>query len=249
MSPFERFDIQHLSPSSCNLFVSSPAMFVLEKVLKRRQPVGCAAHRGTAVEAGVAHGLMTGVDVAECQQVTARKFQQLTAMSGDPRREKESDGLKGMVSWALSELMPYGPPSSLQGKIEYSVDGLSVPFVGFYDFEWASHGILVDLKTTHALPSKISTNHARQVALYAAARGDNIDARLTYCTPKKVATYQLENARDHVRALERIGLTIQRFLSITNDPQELAALVVPDVDHYFFADPMARQAAFETWAL
>jgi hypothetical protein len=249
MNSFARYGIEHLSPSACNLFVSSPAMFVLEKVLKRRQPVGCAAHRGTAVEAGVIHGLMNGVTEKECAEVAARKFQQLTALSGDPRKEKEQTGLAGMVTMALGELAPYGAPTSTQGKISHSVDGLSVPLIGFYDMEWADKGVLVDLKTTHALPSQISTNHARQVALYGAARGGNHDIRITYATPKKVATYRVDNPREHVLALERIALTIQRFLSITNDPQELVGIVAPDVDHYFFADPLARQAAFETWSL
>ena len=124
-----------------------------------------------------------------------------------------------------------------------------VPMIGFYDFEWANHGILTDLKTTHALPSKISTSHARQVALYVAARGSNLDARLTYVTSKKSATYHLENVAQHVLALEKIALTIQRFLSISDDPAELAAIVVPEVDSFYFADPMARKAAFDVWGL
>ena len=121
--------------------------------------------------------------------------------------------------------------------------------IGFYDFEWEHHGVLVDLKTTHALPSKISTNHARQVALYVAARGDNLDARITYVTSKKSATYQLENKREHVEALGRIALTIQRFLSITDDPYELASLIVPDVDSFYFGDATSRQQAFDIWGL
>ena len=154
-----------------------------------------------------------------------------------------------MVEQGLSELWPYGKPSSTQGKIEYHVEGLAVPLIGFFDLEWENHGVLVDLKTTHALPSKISTNHARQVALYVAARGDNLDARITYVTSKKVATYQLENKREHVKALERVALTIQRFLSQSDDPKELAQLVVPDVDSFYFNDPATRQAAFEIWGM
>jgi len=146
-------------------------------------------------------------------------------------------------------LSAYGKPTSTQGAIKYEVEGLAVPLIGFYDMEWENHGILIDLKTTHALPSKISTNHARQVALYCAARGDNLDARITYVTSKKSATYQLENKREHVKALETIALTIQRFLSISDDPKYLASLVVPDVDSFYFSDPLARQNAFNVWGL
>jgi hypothetical protein len=185
----------------------------------------------------------------ECQAVARKEFDHLAALSADPRRDKESASIADMVAQGLEELRPYGKPSSTQGKIEYQVEGLAVPLIGFYDFEWQDHGILVDLKTTHALPSKISTNHARQVALYVAARGDNLNARITYVTPKKSATYALENAREHVKSLERVALTIQNFLSKSDDPKELASLVVPDVDSFYFNDPAVRQKAFEIWGL
>jgi hypothetical protein len=249
MSSFAKYGIEHLSPSSCNLFIGSPAMFVLQKCLKKNQPVGAAAHRGSAVEKGVALGIETGADTSACIQTAINEFSRLTAMSGDPRKEKEGASIADFVTTALKELRPYGKPSSSQGRIEYKVEGLDVPLIGFYDFEWEDHGILLDLKTTHALPSKISTNHARQVALYVAARGDNLDARISYITPKKSASYHLENKRDHIKSLEKIALTIQKFLSISDDPLELASLVAPDVDSFYFADPLARKAAFDIWGL
>jgi hypothetical protein len=248
-NPFTAHSIEHLSPSTCNLFTASPAMFVMEKCLKRKGQVGCAAYRGTSVEKGIEHGLMTGASVDECIKVAEDQFWRLSALSGDPAREKESAAVPEMVKIGLKELMPYGKPTSAQGKIEHWFEGISVPFIGFYDFEWANHNILIDLKTTHALPSKISTNHARQVALYTAARGNANDPRLTYVTTKKCATYRLENVSEHVKALERIGLAIQRFLSVSEDPMELASMVVPEVDSFYFKDAMVRQAAFEIWGL
>jgi hypothetical protein len=217
--------------------------------MKKRSQVGAAAYRGTAVEAGVVEGLLNGTSDEECAALAKAEFDKLTALSGDSRREKEAGAIGDMVKMGLAELRPYGKPTSTQGKIEYRIEGLMVPMIGFYDLEWANHGILTDIKTTHALPSKISTSHARQVALYCAARGTGLDARLTYVTSKKSATYHLENVDQHVQALGRIALTIQRFLSISDDPAELAAIVVPEVDSFYFADPMARKAAFDVWGL
>jgi hypothetical protein len=246
---FERYEIDHLSPSACNLFVASPAMYVMERVLKRKAPVGAAAHRGNAVEAGIAKGLFEDASLDECVSEARKTFAGLASLSGDPRKEKEIAAIPAMVKVGLQELKPYGKPSSAQGKIEWKVEGLHVPMIGFYDFEWADHGILVDLKTTHKLPSKISTNHARQVALYNAARGNNLDTRVCYTTPSKTAVYRLENSDEHVRALEKIARTIQNFLSISNDPLELASIVVPDVDSFYFADPLARKHAFEVFGI
>lgn len=252
MTPFEAHGIEHLSPSSCNTFIGSPAMFVLQKVLKRSTSVGAAAHRGTSAETGVAHGLFNpAAPVSDCVDAAMDQFSRLTALSGDARADKERDALPGFVAQALTELRPYGIPTSAQGKISHTFDGLDVPMIGFYDFEWAQHGkgILVDLKTSHALPSKISINHARQVALYKAARGGELSARITYTTSKKVATYELENSEDHLAALGKIGMAIQNFLAVSEDPNELAKLVIPDVDSFYFNDPITRAAAFEIWGI
>jgi len=248
MNPFEAHGIEHLSPSSCNTFIASPAMFVLQKCLKRSMPVGAAAFRGTAVEHGVSLGL-NGTSEADAIKAAQDNFSALSALSSDPRRDKEADSIADMVKVALAELRGYGPPTSSQGHVSYDVEGLAVPLIGYYDFEWENHGVLTDLKTSHALPSAIKINHARQVALYRAARGDNLSARVTYVTSKKSATYALENPREHIATLGKIALAVQKFLSVSSDPMELASMVVPDVDSFYFNDPASRQAAFDIWGI
>lgn len=222
-------------------------MFVIEKVLKRRQQVGAAAHRGGAAEDGVMHGLLHDAPDSDCIMVANASFNKKAALCGDPRRDREAEAIPEMVKIGLAELRAYGRPTSVQGRVDHKVDGLAVPIMGYYDAEWADHGILIDLKTTHRIPSEISTSHARQVALYKACRGDNVDARLTYVSTKKAVTYRLENAREHLLAIERIAMTIQKFLSLSADPAELVAITTPDVDSFYFSDPAARRAAFEIY--
>jgi hypothetical protein len=249
-NPFQTHKIEHLSPSTCNLFTSSPATFVMKKCLKMSSAVGPAAYRGTAVEDGVAHGLFDlSAPLAECTKIALDKFNALASFISGEKVDKERKAIPDMVEMGLRELRSYGTPSSAQGAITLNFDGLLVPMIGFYDFEWEQHGMLTDLKTSHALPSKISHPHARQVALYRAARGDNLSARVTYITPKKHATYALENAREHVEALGKIGMTIQRFLSLSDDPKELASFVAPDTESFYFNDPVSRQQAFEIWGI
>jgi hypothetical protein len=241
--------IERHSPSSLNLFAASPSMYVLERVLGHRQPVGAPAHRGTAVEAGVAHGL---ADLerswVECTRIALEKYDTITALSGDPRRESYRDDIGGMVKSALEELSPYGHPTSTQGFVEWRPEGLLYPIVGYYDFRWDDHGIILDLKTSSKLVSEIKPAHARQVALYASA-SDNIDARLTYVTPKKRATYRLENAREHLRALHKIALVVERFLALSDDPEFFVSITAPDIESYYWTPPRARQKAYELWQI
>jgi hypothetical protein len=245
---FAAHKINHLSASSLNLFAAAPAVWVLEKVLGKRSPVGAAAHRGTAVEDGITLGL-NGAPLAECVAVALAKFDKLAALTGGPKKDKERAGIPAMVKNGLEELLAYGPMSSCQGKIEYRFDGLAVPMIGYYDYYWEDHGILIDLKTSFTVPSAIKTPHARQVALYGAALSDNLDLRLTYVSNKKAATYQLENARQHLDAMRNIALTVQRFLALSPDPQVLAGLVVPDVDSFYLSDPSARAEVFRQWGV
>ena len=249
MNCFESHNIKHLSPSTCNTFVASPALFVLQKCMKIDNAVGPAAHRGTAVEDGVAHGLFNPkADIQEAIEVAYKKFDTLTALKPHPAREKERYGIPGMVRNALLELRPYGVPSGAQGKVSVDVEGLHVPNIGYWDFEWEQHGIGIDLKTTHQLASKISINHARQVSLYRKDRGWK-STRVCYTTPKKVAAYEAENLDFHFESLTKICFAIQNLLTISDDPKVLASLFVPDVDTFYFNDSDMRQAAFEVFGI
>lgn len=243
-------NLPHYSPSSLNLFCASPSMFVLERILKQRQPVGVPAHRGTAVEAGVSHGLMNpAVAVEDCVAVAEATYDKITALSGDPRRAPYRADISDMVGLALRELRPYGVPTRTQGLVEWRPEGLQAPIIGYFDFAWDDHGIVVDLKTTERMPSAIKVPHARQVALYAAAISDNIDPRLTYCTPKKLATYRLENVREHRNALHRIALAVERFLALSDSPEFFLSITAPDIESFYWSGPPSRQLAFDHWGI
>jgi hypothetical protein len=238
--------IERHSPSSLNLFCASPSMFVLEKVLGRRQPVGSPAHRGTAVEEGITLGLLDPkASITSCIQAALTKYDAITALSADKRREEYRATIDGMVMAGLEELRPYGIPSHTQGFIEWRPDGLKLPIVGYFDFHWEQHNITVDLKTTEKLPSAVKVPHARQVALYVTT--NNADARVSYVTPKKRATYRIDNIDAHRQALHQIALRCEAFLALSDDPQFFTTITAPDFESFYWSGSPARQIGFETW--
>lgn len=224
-------------------------MWVLEKILGKRQPVGAPAHRGTAVEAGVTVGLMDPSlhPMSDCTIAALQKYDTISALSGDKRREEYRETIPDMVQSALAELRPYGVPSSTQGFVEWKPEGLRFPIVGYYDFHWQDHNITVDLKTTERLPSAVKIPHARQISLYVTT--NNADARATYVTPKKHATYRIENVDAHRKALHQIALRCEAFLALSDDPMFFVNVTAPDLESYYWGDPAARQMAFELWGL
>ena len=136
-----KFGYARHSPSALNLFAASPAMFVLERVLGKKQPVGAPAHRGSAVEDGVTMGLNNmRSSIPSCVNVALTKYDTLTALSSDPRNEKYREMIPPMVKTALEELRKYGAPSDTQGEVCWAPDDLKLPIVGFYDYAWDKKG-------------------------------------------------------------------------------------------------------------
>ena len=238
MSGFALHGIDHLSASSLNSAATQLPIWIMERLLNRKSPVGCAAHRGTAIEAGVQVGLLyPDKSIEDCQQIAIQRYDGLTAMSGDPRRQQERDAVSPTVEKSLAELRQYGIPDEVQHKIEKPLgDGLP-HLIGFVDFGWTQHGITLDLKTSLRLTSQISTAHGRQVAGY--IHQTNREGRVAYCTPKKVGVYPLDRPDERFDELRIIAQRLDRFLSISKDAAELAALVIPDADHFYYNEPTA----------
>lgn len=250
MSNFKKFGIEHLSPSSLNEWASAPAMFILRRIVKAEVGVvGAAAHRGTAVEQAIVAGLQDpSASLTALQDLALKNFDNLTVgLSGD-KVEKERAAIAGFVEQGLKALKPYGVPVSVQGQVYYDVEGLDVPLMGYYDILFPN-GILVDLKTTHSIPSSITNSHARQVALYTGVLGADIKPHLCYVSSKKSAMLALENAPEHLKSLSRIALSCQKFLSVSEDPQELASMLAPDPDSFYYSDDIARQSAYKVYGV
>ena len=236
------------SPSKLNKFAAAPAMFVLEELMGMKQVVGVPAHRGTAVEAGVAYALLHPehkTDNPAIKQAYST-YDGLTALSSDARREKYRANIPDMVLTALAELEGYGAPTATQGAVTWHPEELKYPIFGYYDFYWEEHGIIIDLKTTERMPGEIKIPHARQVAFYA---NGNYEGRLTYVTPKKVATYKLENVAQHRAALLSLAQKVEKFLTKGTEPEDFIEFTAPDLEHYYWNTPEAREMAFKFWGV
>jgi hypothetical protein len=253
---FDRHGLDHLSASSLNLWAAQPALWIMEKLLGRKAPAGITAARGRAVEHGVNIGLIDPAkSVGDCAAEAIREFNRLTALAGDSRREGERAKIAGYVSGALAELRQYGIPDAYQHRIEIRLDDVSVPIIGFIDWRFSDHGLIVDLKTAERFPAEISEPHGRQGAVYAAAHG-NFGMRFAYAKPapgktdrQQVRVYEMsgDELRRNLSALRLIALSLGQFLALSSDARELAGLIVPDYESFWWSDPGARAAGREVF--
>lgn len=255
---FERHGVGHLSASSLNLWAAEPALWIMERLLGRRSPAGIPAARGRAVEAGVNIGLHDpSLPIEACIAEAEAVFSRETIFVADPRRDDERKKLAGWVRGALAELRQYGrpDPDGYQAKIEIRLDDVPVPIIGYVDWRFSDHGLIVDLKTTERFPSAIGSSHGRQGAVYAKAHG-NYGMRFAYAKPAagksdprqvNVLEMSADEVREHLAALRMIALSLGRFLALSNDARELAGLIVPDFDAFWWNEPSVRAAGREVF--
>ncbi|CAA6603858.1 conserved hypothetical protein [Rhodospirillaceae bacterium LM-1] len=246
---FERHGIDHLSPSSLNLWAAEPALWVMERLLGRKSSLGANAARGRAAEHGIHLGLLDpSLPVADCAKAAESAFDREMALNPDERRESERRNISGYVEQGLKELRQYGIPTAYQEKVSISLDDVPVPVIGFIDWRFDQHGLVVDLKTAERLPSTISDSHGRQGAVYVGGHG-NFGMRFAYVKPspgksdgRAVAVYEMsgDDVRRHLDALRQIAIRLGRFLALSSDAAELAGLLVPNYDTFYWNNATTR---------
>ncbi len=248
-NPFARHGIDNLSPSSLNLWAAAPALWVMERMLGRRSPIGAPAARGRAVEHGVHGGLIQpSLPLNECVTAAERAFNREMALNPDERREAEARNIAGYVAHGLDELRQYGLPSAYQEKVSVMLEAVPVPVIGYIDWRFDQHGLIVDLKTAERLPAVVGNSHGRQAALYARSHG-NYGSRLAYVKPSQgkkdgraVVVYELsaDEVHRHLAGRTQIAVRLGRFLAISADAHELAGLLVPDYDRFYWNNAITR---------
>ena len=256
MNGFERHAIDHLSASSLNLWAAEPAIWAMERLLGLRSPASPSMARGKAVEEGIHDGLIDhDMSVEACVEKALSAFDREMILNADDRRDSERAQIAGYVEYGLAELRQYGIPSGYQDRVEIRLDDVAVPIIGFIDWRFDDHGMIVDLKTSERLPSAISLSHARQGAIYARAHG-NYGMRFAYVKPlaakkdgRAVAVYELERAEidRQLVALREISLRLERFLRLSNDARELCGLIVPDYERFHWNSPTTRARGVEVF--
>ena len=256
MSGFKAHGVQSLSASQINTYIGDPAYWVLQKLFKTRSEPNAAMVRGISAESGIVHGLFNlDASLEDCVALALREYDEKLALSNDPKYDSERAGIPGLIEYALQELRQYGVPSNAQERITVKLPDVTVPFFGYTDIEYADHGIIVDIKTTLRMPSSISEYHARQGAIYAHAKS-NYAMRFAYVKPKpskgqdracNVYEMTSDDIATYLAQVREVALRMDRFLSISNDKHELAALLVPDYSGYQWSNPSIREQGRELY--
>jgi hypothetical protein len=237
MNPLERYGIDHLSPSSLNLWRASPGLWSA-RYLAGLKDENAAAWRGHAVEAGLVR-LFRGGSIEEARSDAFDRFEANAMGEASEHVQIERNRILPMLDTAATWKAPAKLTAS-QLRVEYWLSEVPVPIIGFVDFAFTD-GSDVELKTTKVCPSKPRADHVRQVALYRAARERR--GGVLYVTDKRSAFYEIDDdeMRPALADLEAAALSLMHFLDRVHSAKDALSCLPIDWDDWR-ASPHLRAA-------
>ena len=242
--PFKAHGINYLSPSSINTYINDTSLWVARYLFKIKSSSGASAVRGIATEFVLADKYEKGVFDYNLLDV---KFMSLCAESGidlgDIKTAKEKKLLKDFGS-VIDKNFDYKNLEAYQEKVEVPIDDMPVPIMGYIDFRFKDK--IVDLKTSTRMPIRPTEAQKRQMALYSMAYPDS-SVDLFFATPKEHKRFTLKNLTLYKKQLRKVALSIQKFLSISDDKHELASLMYPNLDSWLWSG--MKEEANKIWSV
>ena len=243
-NPFKAHGINYLSPSSINTYINDTSLWVARYLFKIKSSSGASAVRGIATEFVLADKYEKGVFDYNLLDV---KFMSLCAESGidlgDIKTAKEKKLLKDFGT-IIDENFDYKDLEAYQEKVEVQIEDMPVPIMGYIDFRFK--GKIVDLKTSTRMPTRPTEAQKRQMALYSMAYPDS-SVDLFFATPKEHKRFTLKNLTLYKKQLRKVALSIQKFLSISDDKHELASLMYPNLDSWLWSG--MKEEANKIWSV
>ena len=266
---FEIHGLKRISVSNVNKFREAPDAWACQYLGKQRFPSGWAAVQGQAVEAGVELSLFNGLGIDDAQQhaISFLKKESLFFDNKLEEIEKRTPIIKRMVENALEQLMPLGMPElPEEGKRQHSIkvpvrfaegDNGTVDLIGYLDFWYPEHNLIVDLKTTSKAPSKWSLSHGIQAAVYqkavSAKHGKEPQVKFLYCLTRQKDPFIWMEMTEGAEYLKKFKFTVQhmeRLLRLSNDSNEIIASIPHNPDTFYWNNAQEIAATlYGAWGL
>ena len=245
---FEHHGVLYLSPSTINQWITQPALCLLKIAGITDGEAGPAAWRGQAADraaskAAFDHTLNNDslVDLAE------KVFDECHTQAIDEHSEekviKERKAIANYVKNAAEFYRGLGEtPESEQGKVMIQLDGIKVPWIGYYDLLYKDK--VRDTKTVGRMVSTVTAGHCRQASLYAHAT--QREPWLDYVGVKEVRAFRVDNVNAWLGQLYHAAKSLETVLSHSEDIFECCRVIYPDTDHWMWGET-TKEAAKDIW--
>lgn len=251
--------LTHLSPSSINLFIKEPSLWIMKHFYGLTSFTNVYADRGTHIENGV-NSLIENpkLTVSNAADIALEGFQKDTFFWDE---EDITDEIEHNIpAWvkntnkALEEISDEAP--SLQKEIDFSIEGVKIK--GFIDYEYDD--LLVDLKTVNTVPSPCSrgarkgmlksdkNDNVRQQSIYNKAEDKRVC--LLFVSPDASYAHYLTDEELQPRFEEAVQSVKNIKKLLTKDIEDVIKDYIPDMKKAqwsFYWDDKLRKAAEDIW--
>lgn len=259
MSGFEKHGIKHMSASSGNKARIALDAWIAQYLFKCKFAAGWAALQGSSVEKGVDQGVYyPETSLEKCVEMAMDHLRNNSKMMKNQYDElqKRKSIVAQMVEVALEQLRPFGIPEQPprgernQHKVEIPVvfDHFQINCIGYLDYWFPQHNMVVDLKTTAKAPTDWSLDHGIQAAIYKKATHrkwkTNPDVRFLYCLTRKKNPYlwlDMEEPDFYIAMYKRTLRNLEKLLS-AHTKEELLSMIPHNPDTFYWNDADAIRA-------
>lgn len=260
---FQLHGLSRVSVSNVNKFREAPDAWACHYLGGAKFSVGWAAIQGFAVEAGVEYGVFNGVETKECVERTIDQLKTRgTLLKNYPEEiEKRLPIVTRMVENALEQLMPLGRPEQpAAGDRQHSVgidirfadgDNGKIPLIGYLDFWYPQHNLVVDLKTTSKAPSKWSLSHGIQAAVYQRAvqsmTGEKPSVKFLYCLTRQKDPWlwlEMEDPDYYLASFKRTVKQMEALLRLSSDSRDIIQALPHNPDSFYWSGDEEISAQF-----
>lgn len=242
-SGFSLHNIEHSSASQINQWAECPHMWIAQYLFNRRSAFGAAAKSGVLVEEAIVNVLARGFTADMAIAHAMSEYNKFTALGATDSDNNRGAAMSGMILGALDVLKEYGTPDfdkDESGKLKQRKvdllcrgDGFDIPVIGYLDFVFEKHGVVIDLKSTMRLPSEMSPPHLRQACIYRKAVG-NMGVKFLYCTGSKTKVIDCPDPSDTLSEIKSILNRQNKFL-LSGDKEHLRS-IVPLITSSYYSD-------------
>jgi hypothetical protein len=268
---FEKFNLLPFSPSRLNSFKNFPCGFVLRYIYEYDFPANEKMIRGSAIEHGIHYYLSNQQEEAElvnninqslyeeAKRTMFNYYDDGTKFVLDQdKAEKERSMLEPSFNIALNCLLDdnitFKSSEYITSQMEVTTEILGVPFRGYVDFVFESEQLVtvIDLKSKSRLQKNRSD--ILQQAIYKKALREKykdkaVDVSMLMVTPKKYEIVDILNTEKEMKEIEMSLISLANMMKICKTKDNVASLITPNLDDWYWSDKDKVLAREEIWGI
>ncbi len=257
VDPFDRFGVDHLSPTSMLQFRNDPALGICHLVYGIREAGSPAMHRGQALDQaiGVLLSEQSGASHDSALGLALDKYDALIAETEETYSHDAIKKERAVVAKCMTHCYPliadWGEPVSYQRPIRLMLSNIEVPVIGYIDLHYEAE--VRELKSSAKPRREIGDDHAFQVVAYAMAirqeTGEWPRAVVDYLTPRGLSSYRLSDRNRWVQEVVDTANRIRNLLASADNREDLCRQIRPDFGRWIWRyRPNAKKLALEIFS-